>query len=525
MLTARLRNPITEQNHKIGGVCALSLATVTDSLGLPPAPSIFGAAQVGAGDQEQPLAFLDLPAPENGPAPDPGALYCPPEASLYPFQADGVRYLMEHPVVLLGDEMGLGKSIQAIAALRLLIHRGEVNRALILCPKTLVFDWHFKLRQWAPDLRVIPVEGPKRRRGWYWQCKTHINVVGYETWREDLKEKTADPRAFDLVICDEVQRIKNPDSLIHRAVASLSAPWRWGLSGTPLENSVEELLAIFGFLKPGLLPVEKHYPVGPLRRTIEPYVLRRRKVDVLQLPPKESQTVWLELTPPQRTAYAAAERAGVVSLQQAGYAAAPVIALTMLTKLKQICNLEETTGASCKMSYLEGELARLGRGGEKALVFSQYPEKTLRPLLYRFEPYSAALFDGSLSDWNRQLLIHRFQNTTDPRVLAMSLKAGGVGITLTRANHVYHFDHWWNPAAAQQAEDRTHRIGQQKPVRVTTLLTRDTVEERIAELLEQKRQLFHQVMDPLTDTEAAEELAVSKLLTREDLLRLLGVQH
>jgi SNF2 family DNA or RNA helicase len=504
-------------------VCALSFASVTGNLGLPPAPSIFCGTEWGTPEgADMAPAFLDLPVAHNGPAPDPECVYCPDGAELYDYQDAGVRFLMEHPVALLGDEMGLGKSIQAIAALRLLIHQGEVHRAVILCPKSVLFDWYYKLRQWAPDLRVVPVEGPKRRRTWYWRCRVHVNLIGYETWREDLKEKLISPDDFDLVILDEIQRIKNPDTATHRAVAKLQVDRRWGLSGTPLENRVEELLAIFTYLKPGLLPHQKFCPPEVLQEAIAPYVLRRRKVDVLQhLPPKQTRIQWLDLTPVQRWAYEAAEREGLSGLASSEYSTASLLAL--LTKLKQICNL--ANGGSSKMDYLENELGQLTSQGEKILIFSQYPQKTLKPLLPRLERFQAALFDGDLSDWNRQFLINRFQLQDTPAVLAMSLKCGGVGITLTRANHVYHFDSWWNPAAAAQAEDRTHRIGQKKPVHVTTLLTRGTIEERIAKLLEQKRELFDQVMDPLTtDMEAAEEpAALAKLLSRQELMKLFGV--
>lgn len=485
--------------------------SVTASLALPPAPALFGS--MGTAEAEE-LPLLDDSAPPTGDG-----------LQLYPFQAEGVRFLMEHPSALLGDEMGLGKSIQAIVALQRLLHGSEVRRALILCPKTILFDWYYKLRLWAPELRIIPVEGPKRRRAWYWQSPAHINLAGYETWREDLSQRLADPAAFDLVILDEVQRIKNADTATHKAVSRLETTWRWGLSGTPLENQVEDLVAIFAYLKPGLLPSARSYPQGLLRRTIAPYVLRRRKADVLQLPPKESRTVWLELTPVQRIAYAAAEHGAVSALKQAGSTQAPMIALALLNRLKQICNLDESTGESCKMAFLDNELERLPSDDAKALIFSQYPEKTLRPLLPRLRRHSAELFDGSLSDWNRQLLFHRFQHADQPRVLAMSLKCGGVGITLTRATRVYHYDHWWNPAAAAQAEDRAHRIGQQNPVSVTTLLTRGTVEERIAELLERKRELFRQIIEPLGEMEASEELDLPALLSGSELMQLIGAPH
>lgn len=509
----------------MGGVCAVSLSTVTHSLGLPPAPSIFADQGWGAQGPDAPLQFFDLPALPEGAVPDPDALWAPPGEELYDYQVDGARFLMEHPVALLGDEMGLGKSIQAIAALRVLIRRGEVTRALVLCPKTLIFDWYYKLRRWAPDLRTVPVEGPRRRRWWYWRCQVHVHLAGYETWREDLRTGLAAPDAYDLIILDEIQRIKNPGTATHRAVARVDARWRWGLSGTPLENRLEELLAVFAYLKPGLLPDRKGCPMEEIHRRIAPYVLRRRKADVLShLPPKEHRTVWLDLTPAQRMAYEAAERAGVIAIRQAGRAAAPMIALALLNKLKQICNLDPATGSSCKMAFLEQELAPLIERGEKALIFSQYPKVALEPLLPRLERFGTVLFDGSLSDWTRQLVVHHFQHRDVPRVLAMSLKAGGVGITLTRANHVFHLDSWWNPAVAQQAEDRAHRIGQRRPVYVTTLLTRGTVEERIAELVEQKRELFHQVMDPLTEmNEAQEQQYVLQRLTGEEILSLFGL--
>lgn len=504
----------------------MRLSSVTQSLGLPPAPTIFADGEWGALNPDAPLHFYALPAPPDGPPPDPDTFYAPPGEELYDYQLDGARYLLEHPVALLGDEMGLGKSIQAIAALRLLIRRGEVSRALILCPKTLLFDWWYKLRRWAPDLRVIPVEGPRRRRQWYWRTQAHVHFTGYETWREDLKAGLCDPAAYDLILLDEIQRIKNPDTAIHQAVARVDARRRWGLSGTPLENRLEELMAIFQYLKPGLLPDHRKLPVEAIHERIAPYVLRRRKADVLRhLPPKEHRTVWLDLTPVQRMAYEAAERSGVAAIRQAGLSAAPVVALALINRLKQICNLDAPSGSSCKMDFLEQELEKVTGRGEKAIIFSQYPKVSLQPLLPRLQRFGAVLFDGKLSDWNRQLLVHHFQNGDIPRVLAMSLKAGGVGITLTRANHVYHLDHWWNPAVAEQAEDRAHRIGQKKTVYVTSLLTRGTVEERIAALVEEKRELFRRVMDPLTEGDEEQNLGRGFLqhLSREEILGLFGL--
>lgn len=504
----------------------MNLAPVTESLGLPPAPDLFRDLPLPTLPPDSTL--LPFLAPwsvrPSGPPPDPTKVHCPEGSELYGYQEQGVQFLLEHPVALLGDEMGLGKSIQAIAAMRLLIHRGEVERALILAPKTVVPDWMAKLRQWAPDLPLACLDGRKNSRTWTWRrSDASVALIAYETFREDLKQGLADPERFDMVILDEIQRIKNPESVTHQAVARIPAAWRWGLSGTPLENRVKELVGVFAYLKPGLLPPERPYPPAALPRIIAPYVLRRCKADVLQhLPPKENRVKWLELGHFQRLAYQRAEQAAREALRQAGAAEASTLALALLNRLKQICNMDPASGASCKMDYLERELEQLTRAGEKALVYSQYPTVTLKALLPRMERFGAWLFDGSLSDFSRQIVVHCFQQKEQPRVLAMSLKCGGVGITLTRANHVYHFDSWWNPASAQQAEDRTHRIGQTKPVCVTTLLTRGTVEERIAELMEQKRELFRQVMDPLTSTEA-EEAAVARRISRAELLGLFGL--
>jgi SNF2 family DNA or RNA helicase len=489
---------------------------------LPTAPPIFAGVEFPAVDMMMlPMTLCFLPPRPDGPPPDPDQLYTPEGDALFPFQQEGVDFLLTHPIALLADEMGLGKSIQAVAAMRLLLNRGVVKRALILCPKTLVYDWYQKLWIWAPDLRVIPIEGKQKRRCWYWRTPCHVNIVGYEAWRDDLKAGHADPAAYDLVILDEAQRIKNAKTTIHQAVSQLDARWRWGLTGTPVENRLKELAAIFAYLKPGLLPTMKR-STKAIQAMVAEYILRRRKVDVLDLPPKEHETVFLNLTPVQRMAYEAAERRARASFREIG----PAAFLTLLSDLKQICNLDQLTGSSCKMDYLERTLGPILTEDEKILLFSQYPEKSLKRLLPRLAKFGVALFDGELRDWDRQLLVTQFQKAEQPKILAMSLKAGGVGITLTRASRVYHLDHWWNPAVAAQAEDRTHRIGQSRPVKVVTLLTRGTVEERIAAVLAEKRALFHEIMDPLTDSEPSEAQEWRRLqrsLTHDDYRRILGI--
>ncbi len=485
---------------------------MTASLGLPPAPSIFGDAEWG-GDLSDPGLFsFDFQRRPQGPPPDPHTVFSPPNAKLYPFQEEGLQFLLRNRRALLGDEMGLGKSIQAIAALRLLMNRGEVKKALILCPRTLVADWSAKFRQWAPDLKHWPVEGKRKQRdGVYQYIKVPIFITGYETWREDYRAKRVDPADFDLVILDEVQRIKNPGTVLHQTVAQIGADWRWGLSGTPLENNVGELLGIFAYLQPGLLPSEGNYPVRALQKAIAPYFLRRRKEDVLDLPPKNVREVWLELTPAQRQAYDLA-KAEIENAFGGDYRRLN----PFLHRLKQICNRWDDH--SCKVDFLIEELRRLQQAGEKAVIFSQYPEVTLKPLLHRLEEFDVFLLDGSMRPSSRQWLVNCFQSHDRPRCLAVSLKCGGVGLTLTRATHVYHFDPWWHPAARQQAEDRTHRIGQDKPVHVTQILTRGTVEERIHQLMQSKEGLIKQVCD--LEDEELHDFDLAEALSPGDLAQL-----
>lgn len=437
-----------------------------------------------------------MPAPPGPPPP------------LYGFQEEGARFLAARPSALLCDEMGLGKSVQAIVAVRMLLERGEIRRSLVLCPKGLVLDWARKFRRWAPQVVICPMTGPARRRHYEWRYpRVQVFIAGYETWRED--SAVADPN-FDLVILDEIQRIKNPDTKTAQAVRKLPAPRRWGLSGTPLENRLEELVAIMEFLCPGVIPPG----AGPqeVREAIQPWVLRRRKEEVLPfLPAKEHREIWLDLGPRQRASYDSARRRAREALSQDGRPS-HAQALALLTELKELCNLEPESGESAKLEFILQELPEIQSRGEKALIFSQFPEKTLLALLPRLMPYGACIFSGMLSQWQREEVVRRFEEDEWPRLLLVSLKAGGVGLTLTRANHVYHFDQWWNPAAAVQAEDRVHRIGQHRPVHVTTLYARDTVEQQIADLLARKRQLFTEVVEGLQAPE----------LTRDFLLDLLG---
>jgi SNF2 family DNA or RNA helicase len=469
------------------------------------------------------LPILQPPLGENFDSP----IAFPPGMELYPFQRTGVKFLAENERVLLGDEMGLGKSIQAIVAIRLLFRMGKVTNGLILCPISVLTDWEKKLWEWAPELRVVKVRGLKEQRELYWNSPSHIYLTTYETLREDLGGSVRDDESrdiakkqFDIVVLDEIQKIKNPGADVTTATRQIEASIRWGLSGTPLEGRLEELISIFAYLKPGLLHYKDVERPLKVKQAIKPYFRRRRISDVLpEFPKKEiGEPAWLELGPNQRTSYDRAEQEGIVALNEQGDTVTVQHLLALITKLKQICNIDPETKESCKLEYMLEKLEEVSEQGDKAIVFSQYPEKTLKFLEPALNKFSPLIYHGALSDSQRDQIVERFQKEEDNRVLLMSVKAGGLGLTLTRANYVYHFDLWWNPSTAAQAEGRVWRIGQTKTVFVESLLTEGTIEERIDDILKKKRELFKVVIDDLSDEK------LSKFLTEEELFSLFGLQ-
>ncbi len=471
------------------------------------------------------LIFPILQPPLGGEFDNPIAF--PPGMELYDFQREGVKFLAEHERALLGDEMGLGKSIQAIVAIRFLVRTGRVTNGLILCPKSVLTDWEKKLWDWAPELRVVKVRGMREQRQIWWNSPAHIYLTTYETLRQDLSgslggnDSTEDivRKQFDFAILDEIQKVKNPGASVTKATRMIDAQIRWGLSGTPLENRLEELVSIFAYLKPGLLHYDNVAIPWKMKEAIKPYFLRRRKIDVLpELPEKICEEVWLELSPGQREAYDRAEQEGIVALNEQGDSVTVQHVLALITKLKQICNMDPVSKESCKLEYLLEKLEEISEQEDKVLVFSQYPDKTLKFLEPELKQFSPLVYHGSLSYYQRDDIVRGFQEEEDSKVLLMSVKAGGLGLTLTRANHVFHFDLWWNPSVADQAEGRVHRIGQKKTVFVTSLFTMDTIEKKIQDILARKRELFKEVIDDLSDTH------LSKALTKDELFSLFNLQ-
>ncbi|HEX4212640.1 MAG TPA: DEAD/DEAH box helicase, partial [Candidatus Dormibacteraeota bacterium] len=417
------------------------------------------------------------------------------------------------------DEMGLGKTVQALAALRLLALRQEVSSCLVVAPVGVLSQWRDQFAAWAPELRLSPVRGTPAERDAQWRTPAHAHLVGYETLRADLA--LARNRVWDVVVVDEAQRIKNADSELAAAVKSLRRRRAWALTGTPLENRIEDLASILEFLRPRLDDTEPAVVerTPAVRPALAGVLLRRRKAEVLEeLPPKIEAELRLPMPAEQRECYERAEREGLFQLRRQGPTIRVANVLELILRLKQICNFDPATGASAKMSDLERRIRLLRESGERALVFSQFVDDVhgAGAIARGLAGHHPLLITGRMSLPERERTLRRFETDPDHRVLVLSLRAAGVGLNLQAASYVFHFDRWWNPAVEDQASDRSHRLGQTRPVNVYAYSLENTVEQRIAEILAQKRLLFEQVVE-------GTGIHVGSALTRDELLRAVGL--
>ena len=439
---------------------------------------------------------------------------------LHPFQMAGVARLLASESVLLADEMGLGKTIQAIAALRVLVYRGEVQSALLVAPVGLLMQWRQQLRAWAPELSLATITGPREERMRRWGSQAHVYLVGYEVLRND---RTL-PRAFgpgrrlwDLVVADEAQRIKNDDTELSMVLKSLNRRRCWALTGTPVENRAEDAASILDFVAPGQLD-RREMMVG-LRRTLGEVQLRRRRAAVLpDLPPKTGSCVPITLGPVQRAAYdralqggsgvAALAGRGRAGMARAGADPAAEAALQRMSANRRVGQAGD----------LVRRVTAWVAAGQKVLVFSQFVAGPfgVAMLAHHLAALRPVLLTGGMSTPSRGAAIAAFSREPDRSVMVLSLRAGGIGLNLTAASAVIHFDRWWNPAVEAQAEDRAHRIGQTRPVQTVAYLVTGTIEERIAEILAEKQALFADLIDDV-DVSSLRRLGLT------DLLRIVGV--
>ncbi len=407
----------------------------------------------------------------------------------FPYQYEGIAFLYPRHAAILADEMGLGKTMQAITAIRLLLHSGELQRVLLVCPKPLVSNWEREFAQWAPEVPVMSIAGPQHRRQWQWQLPdVPVRIANYEVLHRDREILLEQRQRFDLVVLDESQRIKNRGSNISAVVRELKRSRSWALTGTPVENSADDLVGIFEFVAPGT--IHDQMKLRQMGRLAGDYVLRRTKSQVLNdLPPCLVQDTPIDLLPEQQESYRMAEEEGVLRLTKMGDAASIQHVFELVLRLKQICNFDPATGHSAKLERLEADLDEIASSGQKAIVFSQWVA-TLVELRSRLKRFGPLEYHGRIPTGKRDDVIRRFREDPDAHVLLISYGAGGVGLNLQFASYVFLFDRWWNPAVEDQAINRAHRIGTSRAVNVARFMSLSTIEERIDQILRDKREIF-----------------------------------
>ena len=474
------------------------------------------------------------------------------QGQLRPYQERGAGWLdFLHRWNLgacLADDMGLGKTIQFIAFLLHLQHTDQLERPyLLVCPTSVLGNWEREVKRFAPSLKVALHHGEKRGKGKTLKqqiLKQHLVITSYSLVHRDTADLKAIP--WQGIVLDEAQNIKNAEAKQSLSVRELvqahttqniPLPFRIALTGTPVENRLTELWSIMEFLNPGylgnksffqrrfMMPIERYGDrdsLQALRSLVQPFILRRLKTDrsiIQDLPEKQETTVFCGLSSEQADLYQTVVDETLKTIEGAEGIEKQGLVLALLTKLKQICNhpslylkdktlpqkntqlteaqLQDFQNRSAKIQRLEALVEELIAEGDRALLFTQFVEwgHLLKAYFEARHQREILFLHGGTRKADREIMIDRFQQDPQaPRLLILSLKAGGVGLNLTRANHVFHVDRWWNPAVENQATDRAFRIGQTRKVQVHKFVCTGTLEERIHDLIESKKALADQVV-------------------------------
>jgi len=406
----------------------------------------------------------------------------------FPYQMEGIGFLFSRGAAILADEMGLGKTMQAITTIRMLVMAGEVGKVLLVCPKPLVTNWVREFRLWAPEIPLAVIEGDAAKRNWIWQqATTPVKIANYELMMRDWEAMQESGVQFDLMVLDEAQRIKNRNSSTSSIIRSVPRQRSWALTGTPIENSSDDLVSIFEFLSPGFL--HDGMSLREMGEATGDFILRRTKDKVLtEMPPKMYRDAMLELTGDQWASYKSAEEEGVIQLSDMGDALTIQHVFELVLRLKQICNFDPLTSSSAKLERLEADLEEVAASGQKAIVFSQWVD-TLDKISDRLQRFQPLHYHGRVPSNKRDGVIERFRSDPKCHVILMSYGAGAVGLNLQFCRYVFLFDRWWNPAVEDQAINRAHRLGAAGTVTITRMTSVQTIEQRIHHVLEEKRSL------------------------------------
>jgi non-specific serine/threonine protein kinase len=479
---------------------------------------------------------------------DPGAAL---NATLRPYQQVGVRWLYLLAKLGLGaclaDDMGLGKTIQVLTLLLILKRQtaGQSQPSLLVAPASLLANWAGEIEHFATSLKVL-IAHPSALPAGELKSVSPGRLSGVDlvitSYGSLLRVPWIAETAWRLVVVDEAQAIKNPDAKQTRTVKGLKAQARFALTGTPIENRLGDLWSIFDFVNPGLLGSSKeftnfvkglanrpHNPYGPLRELVRPYILRRLKTDkavIADLPDKTEVKAFCQLSRKQAALYEQSVKELARQLQEVEGIQRKGLVLSFLMRFKQICNHpshwlgdgswdEDDSG---KWARLRDIAEVIAAKQEKMLVFTQFREVIvpLAAFLGSVFGHPGLVLHGETEVKQRKETVRRFQEDEGVGFFVLSLKAGGVGLNLTAASHVVHFDRWWNPAVENQATDRAFRIGQTKNVLVHKFVCRGTVEDKIDQLIESKRQLSTDLLEGTADLLLTE-------MKDEELLKLVAL--
>ncbi len=437
---------------------------------------------------------------------------------LRPYQVGGLKWLYTNTTKGFGsciaDDMGLGKTIQVISLILKLKEEGKLkDPVLVICPTTLMGNWIKELNMFAPSLKASSYHGPERQL----DLKADVLITTFAILRIDIEE--VKKTNWGMVVVDEAQNIKNPDTSQTAAVKALKSDIKIAMTGTPVENKLTELWSIFDFINKGYLgsirdfqkcyaiPIERfkqYEQADKLKLSISPFVLRRLKTDktiIDDLPEKMVLDEYCYLTKTQAALYEKTLNTLMTDISgQKGINRRGII-FKLITALKQICNHpfqylkygEMTKDVSGKTEKFISLLSQILDNGEKVIAFTQYKEmgNILSTIIHNELNISPLFFHGSLNTNQRQSMLNEFETNPDQKIMLLSLKAGGTGLNLTSATNVIHYDLWWNPAVEEQATDRSYRIGQDKNVMVHRLVTIGTFEEKIDEMIKQKKELVN----------------------------------
>ena len=424
---------------------------------------------------------------------------------LRPYQEEGFNFLTSTQRGLLGDDMGLGKTIQTIVALKSIYKSIGAYRCMIVVPKPLISNWIREIESWFPEAHVVKVAGPKKNRDMQFMHVDSILICTYEQMR--LSFSADHPfRGFKVVVFDEAQRLKNNESYSHISAKYIDTEKLWLLTGTPLENSLDDLKNIMSYFESNIF--NDFDSPEKISNKIKPFMIRRLKEDVLtDLPDLIEENKYIDMTKKQRQEYEEIyEQRNLLNVKDSSSL------LSLISSLKMACNFAPNSEDSAKLNYLTEIIDELYLKGEKIIVFSQYV-KTLEKIK-KFLDYDSMIYHGQMKIEEKDAVIEDFKEKNGFSLLLMSLKAGGVGLNLQEASTVIMFDRWWNPAVESQAIARAHRMGNKNVVHAIKFVTSDSIEEKILSILHEKKELFDFVIDNEVNKSG-----------KENLLEILNLSH